>query len=153
MSLAAVSSARLSSHRDLCCYWSKSLTVIVRTPWSSEVSFPVLVWLVAGGCWRHDPASWSEWEAGLKNGVGPERETGEEPRGAARSMGWDRTTGYTDWIVFLVFYFFVTGLNVNTGVQKSDRFIRLKLRAFASRRNLWKCHKIDWELRCGWWFL
>lgn len=40
----------------------------------SDVSFcHIDVWLVGRGWLRHGPASWSEWEAGLKRGVGPRR--------------------------------------------------------------------------------
>lgn len=105
--LVTISSARLISHRHLRCHWPMHLIVIVRVQWASAGIFPVRVRLAGRGCWRHGPASWSEWEAGLKRGVGPERETGE---GAPRSSE-QRGVGPANRILrldrFLHFFFFL----------------------------------------------
>lgn len=105
--LVAPPSARLISHRDSRRHWPTHLIITARARWASAATFPVRVWLARRVCWRHGPASWSEWEAGLKRGVGPERETGE---GALRSSEL-RGVGPANRILrldrfFISFFFF-----------------------------------------------
>lgn len=87
---------------------------------------------------------------------------GREPRGAASSAGWDRPTGYSDWTVFYISFFFCClcfrGLNVNTGVHETHKATVLSgwtcgLRVSSKPLELSEKKKIDWELRCGWGFL
>lgn len=138
--LVKISSVRL----DLRYHWLKSAVVIGHAGWASAGIFPVCTWLAERGRWRHDLASWSEREAGLKRGVGPEeRERARErpwwdPRAAA---GWERPTGYSAWTLFLSLF---TGLNMNTRVTGWTGWL-------VSRRNISRYQKeINWELRCGW---
>lgn len=144
----AIALVRISSVRlDLYYHWLKPVVVIVHAWWASAGIFPVCMWLAEHRCWRHDLASWSEREAGLKRGVGPEeRERAREkpcwdPRAATSRAGWERPTGYSVWTVFLSLF---TDLNINTRMTGWTWWL-------VSRRNLSRYQKeINWELRCGW---
>lgn len=129
--LVIISSARLISHSHLRCDWSTHLVVIVRAQWASAGIFPVLAWLVGCGCWRHGAASWSEWEAGLKRGVGPERETGEgAPRSSERhGVGPAKRILRLDRFFFLstVSYLEVLKNNRSAWDTQSDSVVRVNL--------------------------
>lgn len=158
--LVIISSARLISHSHLRCDWSTHLVVIVRAQWASAGIFPVLSWLAGCGCWRHGAASWSEWEAGLKRGVGPERETGEgAPRSSERhGVGPAKRILRLDRFFFLstVSYLEVLKNNRSAWDTQSDSVVRVNLQRLcvsSKPLELSEKKKIDWELRCGWGFL
>lgn len=142
--LVTFSNARLISHRNLRCHWPMGLIVILRARWASAASFPVCVRLAGAVCWRHGPASWSEWEAGLKRGVGPERERERETgEGAPRSSEQHRVGPANrilrmDRFLFLPLLFFFkkkTDFNdFDTGVHETSRAMgSLRLNLWASR--------------------